>query len=55
MRCVTSPINKTSIAFHLRMGFRNESPDVDADGIAVARNYDGMGGDRVLFVKRLPE
>jgi ribosomal protein S18 acetylase RimI-like enzyme len=54
VRCVTSPINKGSIAFHLRMGFRNESPDAGADGIAVARNYDGLGGDRVLFMKRLP-
>ena len=55
VRCVTSPINKGSIAFHLRMGFQNESPDVDAEGIPVAHNYDGLGGDRVLFVKRLPE
>lgn len=53
VRCVTAPINKTSIAFHLRMGFQNESPDMGEDGLAVARNYDGLGGERVLFVKRL--
>jgi ribosomal protein S18 acetylase RimI-like enzyme len=55
VRCVTSPINTGSIAFHLRMGFQNESPDVGAEGLPVARNYDGSGGDRVLFVKRLPD
>jgi GNAT superfamily N-acetyltransferase len=55
VRCVTSPINTGSIAFHLHMGFQNASPDVGADGIPVARNYDGTGGDRVLFVKVLPE
>jgi predicted GNAT superfamily acetyltransferase len=53
VRCVTSPVNRASIAFHVRMGFENASPDVGQDGIAVARNYDGIGGDRVLFVKRL--
>jgi hypothetical protein len=37
------------------MGFENDSPDVGAEGIPVARNYDGSGGDRVLFMKRLPE
>jgi ribosomal protein S18 acetylase RimI-like enzyme len=55
VRCVTSPINTGSIAFHLRMGFQNESPDVNEEGVAIARDYDGMGGDRVLFVKRLHE
>ena len=55
VRCVTAPVNKGSIAFHMRMGFQNESPDVGEDGIPVARNYDGIGGDRVLFVKRLAE
>jgi|GEM_PF-145352 GNAT superfamily N-acetyltransferase len=53
VRCVTSPANKTSIAFHLRMGFEIEPGDVEADGIAAHSNYDGKDESRVLFVKRL--
>jgi ribosomal protein S18 acetylase RimI-like enzyme len=43
VRCVTSPSNTTSIAFHEAMGF-----GVDR----VAEDYDGPGEDRVLFVRR---
>ncbi len=50
---VTSPINRTSIAFHQCMGFTIESGNKIVDGISVAENYDGHGGDRVLFVKNL--
>lgn len=53
VRCVTSPANKTSIAFHTRMGFEIVPGDGEVDGVAVHRNYDGQGGDRVLFVKAL--
>ena len=44
VRCVTSPTNGESIAFHEAMGFA-----VDR----VAQDYDGPGEDRVLFVKQL--
>jgi ribosomal protein S18 acetylase RimI-like enzyme len=53
VRSVTSPVNKLSIAFHLRMGFSIEPGDILIEGISVAENYDGYGGDRVLFVKLL--
>lgn len=53
IRCVTAPVNKTSIAFHTRMGFEIEPGDKQIDGVSVHMNYDGEGGDRVLFVKRL--
>lgn len=53
VRCVTSPMNKTSIAFHTHMGFQMESHGVEIDGIPVYRNYDGKGGDRVLFYRML--
>ncbi|WP_181538213.1 GNAT family N-acetyltransferase [[Anoxybacillus] calidus] len=53
VRCVTSPINRTSIAFHTRMGFEIETGDRVVDGISVFSNYDGRGNDRVLFVKHL--
>lgn len=49
VRCVTSPANQASIAFHLRMGFSPaESKDV-VGGVPVIKDYDGNGEDRVLF------
>ena len=54
VRCVTAPVNKNSIAFHLGMGFDMEAQDIVMDGVPVYQNYDGAGEDRVLFVKRLP-
>ncbi|WP_080873858.1 GNAT family N-acetyltransferase [Oceanobacillus timonensis] len=51
IRCITSPVNKTSIAFHQKMGFVIEQGDKTVDGIAVKANYDGVGNDRVLFKK----
>jgi predicted GNAT superfamily acetyltransferase len=44
VRCVTSPANESSVAFHEALGF-----EVDR----VAADYDGPGEDRVLFVKSL--
>jgi ribosomal protein S18 acetylase RimI-like enzyme len=44
VRCVTSPANEASVAFHKALGFEVEK---------VARDYDGPGEDRVLFVKHL--
>jgi len=43
VRCVTSPANTQSVAFHEALGFAAER---------IARDYDGPGEDRVLFVKR---
>ena len=44
VRCVTSPANQGSVAFHKALGFEVEK---------LAEDYDGPGEDRVLFVKRL--
>ena len=44
VRCVTSPVNERSVAFHRALGFEVER---------IAENYDGRGGDRVLMSKRL--
>ncbi len=44
VRCVTSPSDTESVAFHEALGF-----EVDR----VAKDYDGPGEDRVLLVKRL--
>lgn len=53
VRCVTSPVNKTSIAFHLRMGFEIEPGDTVIDGALAHSNYDGERDSRVLFKKTL--
>ncbi len=55
VRCVTSPVNRSSVAFHLRMGFSTEPSEKSVDGLPVAKDYDGAGGDRVLLVKRLTQ
>ncbi|MDZ5472203.1 GNAT family N-acetyltransferase [Bacillus sp. 31A1R] len=51
--CVTSPINKTSIAYHTKMGFICQRGDIEVDGIPVHVDYDGQGGDRVVFMKEI--
>jgi len=53
VRCVTSPVNKLSIVFHLRMGFEIEPGDAEVDGISAHSDYDGKGESRVVFVKKL--
>jgi ribosomal protein S18 acetylase RimI-like enzyme len=53
VRCVTSPVNKTSIAFHTRIGFEIDAGDALVDGVAVTSNYDGRGHDRVRFTYHL--
>jgi len=44
VRCVTSPLNRESLAFHESMGFQVER---------VVPDYDGPGEDRALLVKQL--
>ena len=44
VRCVTSPANEVSVAFHEALGF-----EVDR----IAEDYDGPGEHRALLVKRL--
>lgn len=53
VRCITSPINKTSIAYHTKMGFEVEEGDGVVDGVQVHRDYDGLNQDRVLFERKL--
>lgn len=53
IRCITSPVNKTSISFHTNLGFTIEKGDKILDGISVSSNYDGRGNDRVVFVKEI--
>jgi ribosomal protein S18 acetylase RimI-like enzyme len=51
--CVTSPMNKASVKFHLRVGFSIDSGEKIEAGISVVKDYDGRGEDRVLFSKIL--
>ena len=44
VRCVTSPVNQNSVAFHEALGFEMDR---------VVEDYDGPGEDRVMLVKRL--
>jgi len=44
VRCVTSPLNEDSLAFHRALGFEVER---------VAHDYDGKGEDRALLVRQL--
>ncbi|MCQ6559404.1 GNAT family N-acetyltransferase [Paenibacillus mendelii] len=53
IRCVTAPWNKESIAFHISLGFIMEPQEQELEGIPVCIDYDGRGGGRVLFKKRL--
>jgi hypothetical protein len=51
---VTSPVNKTSIAFHLHMGFVPKPSETCTDeGVPYVANYDGKGEARVVFTKKL--
>ena len=43
VRCVTSPLNQGSLAFHEALGFEVER---------IAEDYDGPGEDRALLVKQ---
>ncbi|MEU9120226.1 GNAT family N-acetyltransferase [Streptomyces sp. NPDC048506] len=54
VRCITSPNNRDSVAYHTRMGFRLEPGDrVDEHGTPVLVDYDGPGLDRVAFVREV--
>lgn len=52
VKCITSPINKTSIAFHQKLGFRATMYDVHGDPIPIG-DYDAPGEPRVVFSKSL--
>ena len=51
VRACTSPVNKGSVAFHQKIGFRVESGNDQIDGIPVTRNYNRPGDHKVMFTK----
>lgn len=52
VKCVTSPVNNVSIAFHQSLGFKAFSYDSQDRPVPV-QNYDGPGQDRVIFKLQL--
>ena len=50
---VTSIVNKTSIAYHTKIGFKIEEGDGVTDGVPVHLDYDGIGSRMVLFSMEL--
>jgi GNAT superfamily N-acetyltransferase len=53
VKCITGPANRTSIAFHVGLGFELEPSGNVVDGVPVHSDYDGPGLDRVTFVREL--
>jgi L-amino acid N-acyltransferase YncA len=53
VRCVTSPVNRDSIQFHTRLGFEVDGGDYKVNGVQISKDYDGVGEDRVLFMKKI--
>lgn len=53
VRCITSPINTGSIAFHQRMGFEILPANGKSGDVPVMLDHAGKGQHRVLFRKQL--
>ena len=51
--CITSPVNKASIAYHTRIGFEILPSSEYEEGVPVHRGHNGPGKDMVLFQKRI--
>lgn len=54
VRCVTSPVNTGSIAFHRAMGFDLVEGDAVSSDVPIHTAYDGPGEDRVVFRRAIP-
>ena len=53
VQCITSPVNKASLAFHSALEFEIVPGNLVIDGIAVHRDHAGSGQHRVVFRKSL--
>lgn len=53
VRCITSPANTGSIAFHRRLGFGLVDGGGERDGLPVSPDHAGPGEARVLFRRSL--
>lgn len=50
---VTSPVNRSSLAFHAAMGFEVLPGDAEVEGVPYSADYDGPGEPRVRLRKRI--
>ena len=53
VRCVTTPTNTVSIAFHQHMGFEIEPGSLEVGNVRAKSDYDGPGVHRIAFIKAL--
>lgn len=53
VRCVTSPINTVSIAFHTCLGFQIEAGQALNECVAYDPDHDGPGEARVCFIRQV--
>jgi len=53
IRACTSPVNRGSVEFHRKMGFRIEPGEQEIDGFPVTLNYLRANDPKVLFTKSL--
>jgi len=53
VRCITSPVNVASVAFHRALGFESEPSESVENGFPVVKDHAGSGHSRVLFTKLL--
>lgn len=53
IRACTSPVNKGSIEFHIKMGFKIEPGDGEMDGTFVTLDHNRPDDPKVLFTKYL--
>ncbi|UOR12561.1 GNAT family N-acetyltransferase [Halobacillus amylolyticus] len=53
VKCITSPVNRNSIAYHTKIGFEIETGDKVESSVQIHSHYDGPDQDRVLFIKHL--
>ena len=51
VRACTSPVNRSSIEFHERIGFQLDPGDDEIDGFPVTRDYNRPGDHKVRFTK----
>lgn len=54
VRCITSPGNSVSIAFHTGLGFRMEPGSSTVRGVPVHADHDGPGLDHVVLTRSVP-
>ncbi|OGO00706.1 MAG: hypothetical protein A2Y90_03080 [Chloroflexi bacterium RBG_13_52_12] len=52
LKAITSPTNKTSIAFHRGIAMELQG-EPNEEGVPVVKDYSGPGIDRVVFLKKI--